>query len=229
MHLLIRINDVISRVMMVVLVQDLAKLWMRLRGNKLRLQSRLLNIMGTMKQRRRKTLARMWAEFQQQHQLSEEDVGLLRQTGYPLEKLAEKLSDEVFDSDTPLPRRIREVHRQWQEKLKARRTAVEAGLIEPKKKKNKAKLKHDPAWAKAKQVCRLNMEDIRMAKELGLSPRALMKNVPSPTQQWKAPVKIWIRELYEKRQRKAASKNGQRDAERWCSKMSRTPVDCLIQ
>lgn len=59
--------------------------------------------------------------------------------------------------------------------------------------------KHDPQWAKAKQVCRLNMEDIQMAKELGLSPRTLMKNQPGPSQQWKLPVKLWIRELHAKR------------------------------
>jgi hypothetical protein len=167
--------------------------------------------MGTMKQKRRKRQARMWAQFQQQHQLSDEDVGLLRQMGYQLDKLIEKLSDEAFASDTPLPERIREVHRQWQEHLKARRAAIQAGLIEPKRKK-KAKLTHDPAWAKAKKVCRLNMEDIRMAKEVGLSPRALMKNVPSPTQQWKAPVKAWIRNLYETRKEKAARKKTRRAA-----------------
>ena len=61
------------------------------------------------------------------------------------------------------------------------------------------KKKYDPQWAKAKNVCRLNMEDIRMAKALGLSPRTLMKNNPTPTQRWKAPVKYWIRDLYEKR------------------------------
>ena len=59
--------------------------------------------------------------------------------------------------------------------------------------------KHDPQWAKAKQVCRLNMEDIQMAKELGLSPKALMKNQPSPSERWKLPVKLWIRELHSKR------------------------------
>ena len=164
-----------------------------------------------MKQKRRKRDGRLWAEFQQQHQMSDEEAGLLRQTGYPLDKLTEKLSDEVFGIDTPLPERIREVHRQWQEKLLARQAAVQAGLIEPKR-KTKTKVKHDPAWAKAKKVCRLNTEDIRMAKELGLSPRALMKNVPSPTEQWKAPVKIWIRDLYAKRQQKAARKEAQRSA-----------------
>jgi len=38
-----------------------------------------------------------------------------------------------------------------------------------------------------------------MARELGLNPRSLIKNIPSPTQQWKLPVKQWIHELYEKR------------------------------
>lgn len=62
--------------------------------------------------------------------------------------------------------------------------------------------KYDPEWARAKRLCRLNQEDIRMAKELGLSPRSLMKNIPSKDQQWKASVKNWIRDLYEKRQRR---------------------------
>jgi hypothetical protein len=61
------------------------------------------------------------------------------------------------------------------------------------------KTKHDLQWAKAKHVCRLNMEDIRMAKELGMSPRGLIKNRSSPSQSWKLPVKEWIHELYEKR------------------------------
>ncbi|MBI2929715.1 MAG: hypothetical protein HYY24_28995 [Verrucomicrobia bacterium] len=59
--------------------------------------------------------------------------------------------------------------------------------------------KHDPQWVKAKQLCRLNQEDIAKAKALGLSPKTLMKNIPSPQQQWKQPVKQWIRELHEKR------------------------------
>lgn len=38
-----------------------------------------------------------------------------------------------------------------------------------------------------------------MAKALRMSPKSLMKNQPSPQQRWKLPVKLWIRELYEKR------------------------------
>jgi hypothetical protein len=61
--------------------------------------------------------------------------------------------------------------------------------------------KRDPAWVQAKKLCRLNQEDIRLAKELGLKPRTLIKNIPSKSQQWKAPVKLWIRDLYEKKMR----------------------------
>ena len=70
------------------------------------------------------------------------------------------------------------------------------------KKKIKPKNKKDALWAEAQRKCRLNMEDIRMAKEMGLNPRSLIKNIPSPSEQWKAPVKQWIREMYEKRQYK---------------------------
>jgi hypothetical protein len=57
----------------------------------------------------------------------------------------------------------------------------------------------DDAWAEAKRRCRLNDEDVRMAKELGFQPKSLIKNIPSPSQQWKSPVKVWVRELYEKK------------------------------
>ncbi len=45
-------------------------------------------------------------------------------------------------------------------------------------------------WAEAKKKCRLNEEDIRMAKGMGLNPKSLIKNIPSPREQWKQPVKI---------------------------------------
>lgn len=63
--------------------------------------------------------------------------------------------------------------------------------------KQMAKSKSD--WAEAKKRCRLNQADIQMAKELGMTPKSLLKNIPSPNQQWKAPVKLWIRELYDKK------------------------------
>ena len=59
-------------------------------------------------------------------------------------------------------------------------------------------------WAEAQRRCRLSDEAVRMAKELGIGPRSLIKNIPARTQQWKAPVEDWVRDLYEKRHRKAA-------------------------
>ena len=68
------------------------------------------------------------------------------------------------------------------------------------------KKKRDQDWAEAKRRCQLNHEDIRMAKELGFNPRSLIKNIPSKSQQWKAPVKYWICDLYEKQQVKIAAR-----------------------
>ncbi len=39
-------------------------------------------------------------------------------------------------------------------------------------------------WAEAQRRCRLSDEAVRMAKELGLNPRSLIKDIPSPKQQW---------------------------------------------
>lgn len=55
------------------------------------------------------------------------------------------------------------------------------------------------AWVKAKKRCRLNNMDVRMAKELGMTPKSLIKNIPASHQHWKAPVKVWIRNLYEEK------------------------------
>ncbi len=66
--------------------------------------------------------------------------------------------------------------------------------------------KKDRLWIEAKRRCRLNNEDIRMAKEMGLNPRSLIKNIPSKTEQWKLPVKDWIRQMYQKRREKSARK-----------------------
>ena len=165
--------------------------------------------MGSMKRKRRKKLAREWAEFQAKHGLFDDDMKLARATGYPLKLLQEKLSDSTFDEEPSVAARIHEIHRRWQEQLAARKAAIEAGLIESpaKKKKKKPAASHDPQWVKAKKLCRLNMEDIRKAKELGISPRTLIKNIPDPTQRWKAPVKIWIRDMYEEHQQRSSRKS----------------------
>ena len=59
--------------------------------------------------------------------------------------------------------------------------------------------KDDSAWEEAQRRCRLSDEEVRMARELGFQPRSLIKNIPSPSQQWKAPVGEWVRALYEKK------------------------------
>lgn len=38
-----------------------------------------------------------------------------------------------------------------------------------------------------------------MAKEMGLNPAKLIKNIPSPAQPWKAPLEEWVREIYSQR------------------------------
>ncbi|QQK80098.1 hypothetical protein HUG20_09480 [Salicibibacter cibi] len=72
--------------------------------------------------------------------------------------------------------------------------------------------KKNATWAEAKKRCRLNQADIQMAKELGMKPKSLIKNIPAPSQQWKAPVKVWVRELYEEKFGELIeSSNGSRD------------------
>jgi len=50
------------------------------------------------------------------------------------------------------------------------------------------------------------MEDVALAKKLGLNPRSLIKNIPSESQPWKAPVKEWLREMEAKRNKKSEQK-----------------------
>ncbi|MCC6628222.1 MAG: hypothetical protein IT340_12575 [Chloroflexi bacterium] len=58
-------------------------------------------------------------------------------------------------------------------------------------------------WAEAIRRCRLSPEAAAMARELGMNPRDLIKNIPAPSQPWKAPVEDWVRGLYAERQRRA--------------------------
>ena len=61
-------------------------------------------------------------------------------------------------------------------------------------------------WQEAKKRCRLNDEDIARAKRLGLNPRSLIKNIPNKSEPWKAPVKVWLQEIEDKRNKKSAQK-----------------------
>jgi hypothetical protein len=45
---------------------------------------------------------------------------------------------------------------------------------------------------------------------MGLNPLSLIKNIPSPSQRWKAPVEDWVRDIYESRQRKSSGKRQSR-------------------
>lgn len=61
-------------------------------------------------------------------------------------------------------------------------------------------------WLEAKKKCKLNAEDIRIAKEMGLNPKSLIKNIPTKQQQWKAPVHDWLRDIWAQRQEKSHQK-----------------------
>ena len=70
---------------------------------------------------------------------------------------------------------------------------------------------NDQLWQEAKNRCRLNDEDIALAKRLGLNPRSLIKNIPHKSEPWKAPVKDWLHEIEAKRSKKAAQKQHRRE------------------
>ena len=44
-------------------------------------------------------------------------------------------------------------------------------------------------WQDAQKKCRLNPEDVTLAKRLGLNPRRLIKNIPSPKEPLNAPLR----------------------------------------
>lgn len=74
----------------------------------------------------------------------------------------------------------------------------------------KSKMKREAEWAEASRRCRLSEKDVRMAKDLGLSPRSLIKNIPNPSERWKGPVHLWVREMYHKRQENLARKKAEK-------------------
>ena len=61
-------------------------------------------------------------------------------------------------------------------------------------------------WQDAKKKCRLNNEDIELAKRLGLNPRSLVKNIPNSSEPWKASVSVWLHEIDEKSRKKTEQK-----------------------
>lgn len=53
----------------------------------------------------------------------------------------------------------------------------------------------EKAWKEVKIKCLLNDDEIKLAKQLGMSPKSLLKNIPGPRERWKLPVKQWIHSL----------------------------------
>ena len=66
-------------------------------------------------------------------------------------------------------------------------------------------------WKEAKRKCRLNEEDIALAKRLGLNPRSLIKNIPNKSEPWKAPLKDWLHSIDAKRQKKSEQKRRRKE------------------
>ena len=69
-----------------------------------------------------------------------------------------------------------------------------------------ANKKREEEWKEVKKRCKVGDETVRMAKELGINPKTLIKNIPSKAEKWKAPVDVWIREMYDKVKEKSAKK-----------------------
>ncbi len=64
--------------------------------------------------------------------------------------------------------------------------------------KKKRQKKANKDWAEFQAQHELSDDDIRKAKEMGLSLQALIRNVQSLSQHGNAAAKVWIQELYEK-------------------------------
>lgn len=65
---------------------------------------------------------------------------------------------------------------------------------------------NEKQWQEAKKRCRLNDDDIKLAKQMGLNPKSLIRNIPNKNEMWKLPVKQWIHNMYEERKEKSAKK-----------------------
>jgi len=73
-----------------------------------------------------------------------------------------------------------------------------------------ANKKREDEWKEVKKKCKVGDETIRMAKELGTNPMTMIKNIPSKAEKWKAPVDVWIREMYDKVKEKNAKAKAKR-------------------
>jgi len=66
-------------------------------------------------------------------------------------------------------------------------------------------------WREAMQKCRLNADDLALAKRLGLNPRSLIKNIPNKSEPWKSSVSVWLHEIDDKRKKKSEQKQRRKD------------------
>jgi hypothetical protein len=158
--------------------------------------------MGSMRQKRRRKLARAWAEFQSRHAVSDDVMRTVRMMGFPPGRLEELMAEIPQPPSAAANDRLRALHRQWQERARSKPSRTRGDAAD--RQVVATGRQGDLEWARAKRLCRLNRADVAMARALGLNPRKLIKNIPSPTQPWKSPVKIWIRELYAERYPKVA-------------------------
>ena len=61
------------------------------------------------------------------------------------------------------------------------------------------KLKRDHIWAIVKKKYRLSREVVKMAQELGLSPKKIGSIANHKQEPWKSPLPEFIKELHEER------------------------------
>lgn len=61
-------------------------------------------------------------------------------------------------------------------------------------------------WEECRAKFSLSDEDIRKAKELGLTPEYLISLPVRPSEKWKKSPRIWINDLYKKRIERLAKK-----------------------
>ena len=64
------------------------------------------------------------------------------------------------------------------------------------------KAEKNKKWREAKKKFRLSNMHIRMARELGMNPKKLARLANHKQEQWKAPLPVFIEELYFKRFKK---------------------------
>ena len=63
----------------------------------------------------------------------------------------------------------------------------------------KGRTHSEDQWRNAKKICRLTVQQVEMARRLGMNPNKLPGLRPGPHQRWKLAVGPFIEECYQKR------------------------------